>query len=337
MRSVEDVKKDIDNVKYYQNLIFRRFDGKGFDMARIMADYSALPTDEEKNCYSMVFNWIQSDGMKTVFLQDANTLALKKEMLCEILRHLRKTLPTLKTVACYGRADSLIRLSTEDFKELKAAGLTMIHSGYESGCDDVLKILNKGTTREQQIESGKRIKAAGLEFNVFYMPGSGGKTLSQKNAIETADVINQIDPEFIRIRTFVVKPSTVMWQKTQTGEFEECSDIEKLLELKTMIEHLDGIKSYLISDHIINLLPLLQGNIDKDKESMLSYINGFLSLPKREQMRFQLARRMCYNVDYTNMSYLNSADMKAIDSVIDNCQSKEEWEEILRRYLRRYI
>ena len=104
-----------------------------------------------------------------------------------------------------------------------------------------------------------------------------------------------------------------------------------------MIEHLDGIKSYLISDHIINLLPLLQGNIDKDKESMLSYINGFLSLPKREQMRFQLARRMCYNVDYTNMSYLNSADMKAIDSVIDNCQSKEEWEEILRRYLRRYI
>ncbi len=337
MRSVEDVKKDIDNVKYYQNLIFRRFDGKGFDMARIMADYSALPTDEEKNCYSMVFNWIQSDGMKTVFLQDANTLALKKEMLCEILRHLRKTLPTLKTVACYGRADSLIRLSTEDFKELKAAGLTMIHSGYESGCDDVLKILNKGTTREQQIESGKRIKTAGLEFNVFYMPGSGGKTLSQKNAIETADVINQIDPEFIRIRTFVVKPSTVMWQKTQTGEFEECSDIEKLLELKTMIEHLDGIKSYLISDHIINLLPLLQGNIDKDKESMLSYINGFLSLPKREQMRFQLARRMCYNVDYTNMSYLNSADMKAIDSVIDNCQSKEEWEEILRRYLRRYI
>ena len=78
MRSVEDVKKDIDNVKYYQNLIFRRFDGKGFDMARIMADYSALPTDEEKNCYSMVFNWIQSDGMKTVFLQDANTLAFKK-------------------------------------------------------------------------------------------------------------------------------------------------------------------------------------------------------------------------------------------------------------------
>ena len=95
----------------------------------------------------------------------------------------------------------------------------MIHSGYESGCDDVLKILNKGTTREQQIESGKRIKAAGLEFNVFYMPGSGGKTLSQKNAIETADVINQIDPEFIRKRTFVIKPSTVKWQKTQTGEF----------------------------------------------------------------------------------------------------------------------
>lgn len=336
MRSLEAIKKDIDAVVYYRDKIFQRFNG-GFDMDKIMLDYSLLPTEEEKNCYAMVFNWIQSDKMETVFLQDANSIAIRKDIFCEILRYLRSSLPSLKTVACYGRADTLIRLSTEDFKEIKAAGLTMLHSGFESGCDDVLKLLNKGTTRQQQIESGKRIKEAGIDFNVFYMPGSGGRALSQRNAVETADVINQIDPEFIRIRTFVVKPGAPMWNIAMSDEFDECGDIEKLIELKTMIEHLDGIKSYLISDHIINLLPMLEGYIHKDKDSMLSYINKFLELPKYKQREFQLARRMCYNVDYTNMSYMNENDMRVIRNVIKNVENDDEWEEVLRRYLRRYI
>ena len=336
MRSAEDVKKDIDVVAYYRDRIFKKFNGRNFDMNRIMAEYDMLD-EEEQSCFAMVFNWIRSDGMKTVFLQDANTIVLKKEMLIDILKHLKKTLPTLETVACYGRADALIRLSVEDFKELKEAGLTMIHSGFESGCNEVLEILNKGTTRELQIESGKRVKEAGIEFNVFYMPGSGGRALSEKNALDTADVINQINPDYIRIRTFVVKPGAPMWDIANGPDFDECSDIEKLKELRMMIEHLDGVNSYLISDHIINLLPMLEGYIDKDKEKMLKYIDDFLVLPKNKQMEFQLARRMCYNVDYTQMDYMPQKDMQGIRDVIAGVSDDKYWEEILRRYLRRYI
>ena len=119
--------------------------------------------------------------MKTVFLQDANTIVMKKNDLCELLKYLREKLPSLETVACYGRADTLTRLSLEDFKDLKDAGLTMLHSGFESGCDDVLKLLNKGSNRNQQIDCGNNIKEAGIEYNVFYMPGAGGKALSERN------------------------------------------------------------------------------------------------------------------------------------------------------------
>ena len=82
---------------------------------------------------------------------------------------------------------------------------------------------------------------------------------------------------------------------------------------------------------------MLEGYIHKDKDSMLEYINKFLELPKYKQREFQLARRMCYNVDYTNMSYMNENDMRVIRNVIKNVENDDEWEEILRRYLRRYI
>ena len=336
MRSAEDVKRDIDTVAYYRDKIFEKYDGKDFDMDKIMREYSSL-SDDEKNCYAMVFNWIRSDNMKTVFLQDANTTSIRLDVITDILRHLRKTLPSLEVVSSYGRADTLTRLDVDGFKALKEAGLTMIHSGYESGCNDVLKLLNKGTTREQQIEAGQKIKAAGIDFNVFYMPGSGGKALSERNAIETADVINQIDPEYIRIRTFVVKPQTPMWEIAKGDDFQELTDIEKLQELVLMTENLKGIKSYLISDHIINLLPRFEGYINKDKEDMLRYAKEFLNLPKNKQMEFQLARRLCYNVDYNMMNYMPSEDMTQIREVIKNISSPQEWEELLRRYLRQYI
>ena len=104
-----------------------------------------------------------------------------------------------------------------------------------------------------------------------------------------------------------------------------------------MTENLKGIKSYLISDHIINLLPRFEGYINKDKEDMLRYAKEFLNLPKNKQMEFQLARRLCYNVDYNMMNYMPSEDMTQIREVIKNISSPQEWEELLRRYLRQYI
>ncbi|MBQ4650269.1 MAG: radical SAM protein [Firmicutes bacterium] len=339
MRRLEEIKQDIDNAAYYRDLILERL--KQFDpqtVKKMGTGFTSILTYNEQVCYMTILNWIVNDGMKTVFLQDANSIIINKETLCEIVKYLKQTFPTVETVSCYGRADALCRLSIQDFKDLKAAGLNMIHSGYESGCDDVLKLLNKGTTRQQQIEAGIRIKEAGITFNVFYMPGSGGRALSRRNAVETAEVVNAIDPDFLRIRTFVVKSGAPMWEIAQGPDFEECSDIEKLLEIRTMIEHLDQkLSCYVISDHIINLLQHVEGHVDTDKEKMLKYIDDFLALPENSRREFQLARRMWGLYDYNDMNQLSRQHMEKIHDMSGQARSDEDFEKILASYLRNYI
>ena len=129
---------------------------------------------EQQNCYYVVANWLLNGG-KNVFLQDGNTLALSGGRLSEVLIYLKKAFPQIERITSYGRAENLSKVSAEQFAELKEAGLDRIHSGYESGSDKVLQMVNKGVTSRQQITAGKNIKAGGLELSVYFMPGLGGK------------------------------------------------------------------------------------------------------------------------------------------------------------------
>lgn len=338
MKSFEEMKRDIDNAAYYRDLILERLENYDLSTVKRMGEMSSGLSYKEKLCYSIVLNWITFDGMKTVFLQDANTMAIKKNDLCKILAYLRKTFPSLETVSCYGRADTLSRLSLQDFKDLREAGLTMLHSGYESGCDEVLRLLNKGTCRQQQIDAGKRIREAGITFNMFYMPGCGGKALSERNAIETAEVANEIEPDYLHIRTFVVKSGAPMWKIAYGPDFTECSDIEKVREIRTMVDRLDSkLSTFVISDHIINLLPRLEGCISTDKTKLLEYIDNFLALPPQRQKEYQLARRMWSTLDYTEMDLVSEQDMRKIRDLADQTRDGEDFEKLLRSYLRNYI
>ena len=73
------------------------------------------------------------------------------------------------------------------------------------------KLIHKGLTQEQEIDGGRKVKAAGLELSVYFMPGIGGVEFHDENAEETAYVVNQIDPDFVRLRTFVLKLESEMY------------------------------------------------------------------------------------------------------------------------------
>lgn len=336
-RKLEDIKKDIDAVADYRDMIIRHIKNGTVNQNDVYAEYISLSTDYQRECYSMVFNWITADNMNSAFLQDANTMALLPEKTAEIVSYLRKKLPELSLVAVYGRADTLSKITPSQYDMLKKAGLTMIHSGFESGCDDVLRLLNKGITSEQQILAGKMIKQAGITFNAFYMNGSGGRPLSEKNAVETANVMSKINPDYIRIRTFVVKPNTTMWQMSKDGRFDECSDIEKVKELLLMVQNLKNCDGYIISDHIINLLPFVEGHIKTDKEKIEMYIKKFLDMPRREQKRFQISRRVFFGGDYENITRYTKTTDSQIDDILSHFDNESDFEEFIRSCLRRYI
>ena len=153
---------------------------------------------------------------------------------------------------------------------LRESGLNRIHSGFETGSDNVLKLINKGLTQAQQIDAGRKAKEAGIELSVYFMPGIGGVEFSDENARETAHVINQIAPDYVRFRTFVLKYESEMLDLLRSGEFEECTDIQKLREIRNLIADVTAPDVTIVSDHIVNLIGSLQGRIGTDKEKMLA-------------------------------------------------------------------
>ena len=324
-RSVEEIKTDIDQVAQIRSDIIS---GRPLELLDL--------SEEIRQRYLYIHSWINS-GEESVFLQDANTVVLTYDKLREILSHLREKLPNVKRVTTYGRVDSLNKFTVEQLSGLRQTGLDRIHSGYESGSDEVLALINKGYTKAQEIEAGQKVMASGIELSVYFMPGIGGRDLSDSNALETADVISRVNPDFVRIRTFVAQKGTVLYNDIAAWLVSECSDLEKVRELKKMIEHIDGADGHLYSDHIINLLEEVSGNIKTDKEKMLSVFAAFERLEAIDQRRYQIARRLGLVRSLEHFKLLSSAQLTTVDEYLSKLNTDEKFETFLRGILRRYI
>ena len=116
----------------------------------------------------------------------------------------------------------------------------------------------------------------------------------REHAVETARVLNQIDPDFIRVRTFKALDVMPVYQRVRSGELELMTDDEIIAEERLLIENLDGITSYFASDHILNLLEELDGKFPEAKEKMLAAIDRYLALNLEESKNFRLGRRAGY-------------------------------------------
>lgn len=332
-RPVEDILNDIDSMGAIKDSILSKTDSEGnFDMQAINQEYFSLPTDKERECYAMVFNWAANGNMEAIFLQDGNTMVLQTDKLLKIVERIRLRLPELKIIATYGRADTICRKSSEELKVLKDMGLNMIHSGYETCCDETLKVINKGFTSEQELEAGLKLKEAGITINLFYMPGNGGKDLTEKNAADSARIMRTINPEYIRIRTFMMKEGSPLYDMNNKGLFHNCTEEEKALELRSFVNQLDGCSSYIISDHIINLLPAVEGYIDKNRKDILKYMDEYFALPELEKKRFQLARRLYYIDSWKSLPYLNTSQLSNIDFMIKKVSDPYSWDKLLLSY-----
>lgn len=291
-RTVEEIKKDIDTVKEIVDALKRISwqAGLGGAIGRGLVE-GILRDDRYTESFRSVAIWLYY-GAESAFLQDANSLVMNTESLVEVVRYLKETFPEIKRITSYARSSTLARKPVEDLQRLRSAGLNRIHVGLESGSDEVLSYVNKGATSAQQIEGGRRVVAAGIELSEYVMPGLGGRKLSRVHALETARVLNAINPDFIRVRSLALPAGTALREKWEQGDFERPSDDEMVRELRLFIEHLDGITSYLASDHILNLLEEVEGRLPESKAALLSVIDRYLSLPEGERLLFQLGRRL---------------------------------------------
>lgn len=335
--SADSIKADIDNIVYQADIIRRYQTPLGaWDIDGLNRELEQIPSEEERQCFYMVANWLLGGG-ENVFLQDGNTTALSSGRLSDVLIYLKQAFPNIKRITSYGRAENLSRVSAEEYAELKAAGLDRIHSGFETGSDAVLQKINKGVTQQQEITAGKNIKAGGIELSVYFMPGVGGKGLTKENAEGTSHVINEVAPDFLRIRTAAVKPGTGLYEDYQNGQLTLCSDDEKLLEIRTIIQQAADIDTRVVSDHIINLLQGIEGHIVLDRRKMLDMIDGYLDQPEHEKRLYQAARRMALVNGPQDMKYLDQSRIDQIESLIRTVPDPYEWEEKMNALIGRYI
>src|SRR3990170_181947 len=189
-------------------------------------------------CLATVFNWLASGG-KTAFLQDANSLVMRTPDLVGVLNSLRRAFPSLERVTSYARAHTLARKGLEELREIREAGLVRLHVGLESGDGEVLARVQKGVTPQEHIQAGKKALEAGFELSLYVMPGLGGKALSRQHALNTASVLNEIGPHFIRLRSLVPRPETPLYEEYSRGEFQLLSPQELIDEIYTLVENLE--------------------------------------------------------------------------------------------------
>ncbi|MGM9565684.1 radical SAM protein [Evtepia sp.] len=280
IRSAEDIKKDIDRIKYWVDV----FQG------RVAQAGNPQTEGEQEACY-MAYNWIQS-GMKSVFFQDGNSILMNPDGMIEVLEYLKATFPQIQRITSYARSDTINRLSLERLTRYRELGLNRFHIGLETGNDYILKLMNKGVDKATQIQAGIKAKAAGIEINEFYMPNMGGREYARESALDTADVMNQVNPDFIRIRSMALAENLEMYEDYRSGMLTRPNDIETIQEIRLFIENLHGITSVVDSDHILNILLELRGKLPEGKDRMLATIDRFLEMPEDTQNIFRLGRRI---------------------------------------------
>ncbi|MGE5253431.1 MAG: radical SAM protein [Planctomycetaceae bacterium] len=325
IRPVEEVKRDIDQARAIADEI-RELSWKTGQAGRItqtvLRQFFSYPHSQSAACQN-VSGWLYFGGTQ-VFLQDGNSLMRKTGDLLEILRYLKEKFPSIQRMTSYGRARTLAKKTVEELKELREAGLSRIHIGMETGYDPLLQYMKKGVTAKEQVAAGRNVVASGISLSEYLMPGLGGERWWREHALESARVLNQIDPDFIRLRTLYVRRNMPLYRKVEAGEFVRPSDDRIVVEIRLFLETLEGIHSMVVSDHILNLLEEVQGKLPGEKEKMLSLIDRYLAWPAEERLRFRVGRRLGY---LRNLDDLQDPNLRLrIDRTIEEVRRSMEQE-----------
>ena len=335
LRPAEHVKKDIDAVHKSIEALKKVIGTDGhIDRASLNSAAQQMAGDEIQAFHAAI-HWM-NNGMKSIFIQDANSLIIKPHDLIDILRHLKKCFPWVERITSYARSHTIVRIKDGDLAAMGKAGLNRIHIGLESGSDDVLKKVKKGVTKDVHIKAGLKVKKSNIELSEYVMPGLGGRALSHIHARETADALNQINPEFIRLRSLAIPNSVELFQDWNSGKFEKCTDLEMAEEILLFLESLNGITSYIKSDHILNLFEEVEGQMPDAKNRMMETVRSFLDLPPEQRTVYQVGRRLGLFSrlhDLENPQLVNQAEQTCRRFGINSDNVDNAIDELMKRFV----
>jgi hypothetical protein len=290
IRPVEHVLADLDALARHLERLSAISAGAGILLEDDVRELHRSLAPEEIPSFRAAYYWFLA-GQESVFLQDADSLVIKPSRMLQVLERLKTLFPTIKRITSYSRSDTIDRIAPNELKSFADLGLNRIHIGMESGSDRVLEMVRKGVNKEVHIRAGLKVKGAGIELSEYYMPGLGGVDLYRENALETADAMVRINPEFVRLRTLAIPERAPIAGEIRSGRFRKCSETLAVEEILLFLENLNGCDGFLASDHSLNLLQEIEGSLQNDRQRMLELLETFLAMDPEGRSLFQFGRR----------------------------------------------
>ncbi len=205
---------------------------------------------------------------RRVFLTGANPMALSQDKLAAIARKIKAYLPGVESIGGFARIADLKSKTVEDLRELHALGFDGVHFGTETGDDETLAYMNKGNTAAEIIEQLHKLDEAGIRYNIVFMNGLAGEGNSERHALNSARIFNQVNPDSVNIVALTIFPESELCVDMLAGLYQPAGELEKLIELKTFIENLT-IATRINANTVSNTAPFV-ADLPKDKQAVLS-------------------------------------------------------------------
>ena len=177
--------------------------------------------------------------VQRVFLVGANPFVLQTERLKAIAGRIRRYFPECRTIGCFARVTDVGRKTDEALRELRRLGYDGLTIGVETGYDPALLFMDKGYQARDIVEQAHRLDEAGIAYHFFYLAGIAGAGRGEAAALASASVFNQTSSRILGSSMLTVYPQSRLFSEMQAGRWTEAGEVEKLEELKTLVEHLE--------------------------------------------------------------------------------------------------
>lgn len=242
-------------------------------------------TKKEEDVFTEI-NAMQVYGtdIRKVFLADGNAFVLSFKRLSRILDRLNETFPKLRRISAYALPKDILSKTDEELRLLADKGLKLLYVGIETGDDELLQLIDKGETHESTSQALIRARRAGIKLSVMILNGLGGRKYSEQHAINSARIVNEIQPEYLSTLVLSFPYGVAHFKKRFGGDFEELTKMELILEMGNFLSGLELESTVFRSDHASNYL-VLKGILNHDKDKLLKRIAKVLEDPDHSKLR----------------------------------------------------
>lgn len=228
-------------------------------------------------------------GVRKFFLADGNAVVLSAARLLKILDAIKSSFPKAHRISAYALPKDIASKSVDELVALKEAGLGLLYVGIETGDDELLRLVNKGETFESTARGLLLAKQAGIKLSVMILNGLGGMKYSRRHAINSAKILNMVQPEFASTLVLSFPFGEDHFRQRFAGDYVSMSLLDLIKEMEIFIDHTELNSTIFRSNHASNYL-VLKGTLSRDKQRLLNEIRRALENPAAAHFREEWER-----------------------------------------------